>query len=278
MPKQNLQKNATQSSLPPREVLNAEQTAQHYTFQTYNVSAELAPFADYYWVMRWDLRNKPPVTAEVIPSPYTNLTFMSEGARITGVSTGKYSYQLQGEGTIFGVKFKPGAFHVFYKKSLHNLTDKHIPANLIFEEIDDAFNKAILKSSDSTAVRLIEELLTTRNPILDKYLQLVSKVIDYLETQEHATTDGLLALTSLSERRLQEIFREYVGVGIKWISLRIRLIRAVELAAKLEKPDWTTIAHQLGYADQSHFTNDFKRVIGKSPTQYTSELNKSKFV
>lgn len=280
MAEQNLQKSAeteiSQNDAVPKEVLNPKQTAKQYRFRIYPPSEALVPFVDYFWTMRWDLRGKSPFTAEVVPSPYTNLTFMPEGARITGVTTGKYSYELKDKGVIIGTKFRPGALHAFYKKSLHTLTDTHVSAGALFTEIDQKFTSQMLGRSDDKAVHEIEQLLLSRKPVVDKTMQLVFRTMRYLESQEWPALESIAAFASLSERRLQEIFREYVGVGPKWIISRVRLIKAIELAARRNKIDWTGVALQLGYADQSHFTNDFKRIIGKSPTRYVADLRTAK--
>lgn len=55
-------------------------------------------------------------------------------------------------------------------------------------------------------------------------------------------------------RRLQEIFREHVGGGIKWIILRARLIKLQRLLRL--------------------FINNFKRIIGKTPAQYAAEIDR----
>lgn len=256
----------------PKEVLNPLKTAKLYTFHIYQPSADLAPFIDYFWVMRWDLTNQPPFTAEVIPSPYTNLTFMPEGARITGVTTGKYEYELRGRGAIVGVKFKPGGLHAFWPKSLHEITDKVVPASQLFPQIDSTYNGSILHLPDKSAVKKIDMLLLTAKPTVDKNLELIKNIMSYIETPEHISLDDVIKHAQLSERRLQEIFREHVGVGIKWIVLRARLIQAAQLAVDLRRPNWTTIAHDLGYGDQSHFINDFKRIIGKTPKQYAASV------
>lgn len=270
---ENLQKSAEhrKNDETPKEVLNPRQTAQHYTFHTYLASEALVPFVDYYWIMRWDLTHRPPFIAEVVPSPYTNLTFMPEGARITGVTTGKYTYELKNEGAIVGVKFKPGGLHAFAHKSLHEITDTFIPASEVFAAIDEPYNKQMLKLSDKEAVATIERLLLAKQPIADKKLELVTLALAYLESAEHPTLSSVSAHAGLSERRLQEIFRDCVGVGVKWIILRARLLKAVELAGAHKNRNWTAIAHNLGYGDQSHFINDFKRVIGKTPAQYAAD-------
>lgn len=218
--------------------------------------------------MRWDLHGKPPYVAEIIPSSYTNLTFMPEGARITGVTTGKYTYELKGDGAIVGVRFKPGGLHAFWKQSLHALTDTFVSATALFTEATPEYNKIILEATNADAVQRIEQLLQAYNPQRDKNFELVTNILTHLEAVDHPSLADAVGQSGLSERRLQEIFQEYVGVGIKWIILRDRLIAAAELAATVENPNWTVVAQELGYADQSHFINDFKRIIGASPTQY----------
>jgi len=32
--------------------------------------------------------------------------------------------------------------------------------------------------------------------------------------------------------------------------------------------DWAGLAQDLGYYDQAHFINDFKKLVGRSPTAY----------
>lgn len=272
MHENDLQKTA-KNDPTPKEVLNPREAAEHYTFKIHPPSNVLAPFIDYYWIMRWDLTNQPPFMAEVIPSPYTNLTFMPEGARITGVTTGKYEYQLKDRGAIIGAKFKPGALYAFYGKGVHDLTNTHIPALSVFSAATDEYNNEIVQSSNEQAVKKIEELLKSKDPKVDKNLKLITEILGFIELQNPTLTD-VVVKSALSERRLQEIFKQYVGVGVKWIILRARLIKAVELATTNKNPNWARVAQSLGYSDQSHFINDFKRVIGKSPTKYAAEIIK----
>jgi AraC-like DNA-binding protein len=43
-----------------------------------------------------------------------------------------------------------------------------------------------------------------------------------------------------------------------------------ERLAAGEHIDWAGIAADLGYADQAHFTRDFKDMFGESPTHYAA--------
>ena len=76
----------------------------------------------------------------------------------------------------------------------------------------------------------------------------------------------------VSGRTIQYLFQKYVGVGLKWVLMRYLLLEAVELAAQLQEPNWASVAADLGYSHQSHFVNDFKKLVGKSPLQYTQTI------
>ena len=70
------------------------------------------------------------------------------------------------------------------------------------------------------------------------------------------------------KRQLQGLFNKYVGVGLKWVLMRYRLLEAAERAAHTPDLNWAAVAADLGYSHQSHFVNDFKKLIGQSPQQY----------
>ena len=62
------------------------------------------------------------------------------------------------------------------------------------------------------------------------------------------------------------LFNRYVGGGPKWVIRRYRMIEAVEaLKSPGVMPNLATLADAPGYADQSHFTNDFRSMTGQTP-------------
>lgn len=274
LPQQNLQKSAgtEPNAPPPKELLHPKETAKLYSFRTYEPAEALRPFVSQYWIMRWDLTDQKPYIAEVIPSAYTNLTFMPEGARVTGVTTGRYTYELKGAGAIVGAMFKPGGLHAFYGKSVYGLTDTHVAAAEIFSQADATYNTRMLAATDTSATKAFDKLLCAYAPTVDANFRIVSGVLRHIESLHQPSVQDAVSYAGLSKRRIEEVFREYVGVGVKWVILRTRLIKAVQFASCTEKPRWTSVAHELGYTDQSHFINDFKRTIGKTPRQYADEI------
>ena len=75
----------------------------------------------------------------------------------------------------------------------------------------------------------------------------------------------------LSERSLQRLTRRRVGLSPKWLIQRRRL---QEASARLrERPgSLADVAADLGYADQPHFTRDFRAVTGMTPGEFVARF------
>ncbi|MFL5578418.1 MAG: AraC family transcriptional regulator [Gemmatimonadaceae bacterium] len=99
----------------------------------------------------------------------------------------------------------------------------------------------------------------------------VRVVREFLE-EEHArvvTLAELSVLTGLSPFHVSRTFRAAVGVPpYAYLSL-VRVRRARELIARGYPIG--VVTHATGFADQSHFTKHFKRVVGVPPGQYARE-------
>jgi AraC-like DNA-binding protein len=115
----------------------------------------------------------------------------------------------------------------------------------------------------------LESLLRRIGPAPDSQLEQVYDMTTRIATDATIITVAHAArVFGTSPRSLQRVFRTYVGVGPKWM---IRLYRIKEAAARIEDgmvSTWADLALRLGYADQAHFVNDFRRIVGRSPARY----------
>ncbi|MFP4432262.1 MAG: helix-turn-helix domain-containing protein, partial [Spirochaetaceae bacterium] len=257
----------TTSSHSPFRVLHPQEAERYYDHALYEIEGPLSHVLQLSWTMRWDLPADVAFGARVVPSAYANLTCMPEGARVTGVTTGLYDYQIRGSGVIVGVMFRPGGIAAFFD-SPRDLVDTHLPAQRLFPAVDEEFNNEVIASSDGAALKRIHEQLLAHLPAPDPNISLINEIIERSQTAKESTVRSIAKEFAMSERKLQSLFERYVGVGLKWIMLRDRLQRATLPADTLAAPNWTEIAHELGYGDQSHFIHDFKRIVGMTPRQY----------
>jgi AraC-like DNA-binding protein len=80
--------------------------------------------------------------------------------------------------------------------------------------------------------------------------------------------DDVAAALAISTRTLQRLAKRYVGVAPAAMIRRRRLQEAAERLRSEPGSDLAAIAADLGYADHAHMTNDFRTVLGFTPSAY----------
>ena len=252
--------------------LDPEGFNQHVQFITYPSPADLALFVDHFWVIRWDAPIKYE-SEEVMHRPYTDLFISAKQSGIQGTFRGKRTYEAVGKGRIIGCRFRPGGLHAFWPGVMSDLQDKDADLVTAFPEADYQFVKQLISLDDTAAITEIIRLLRLQQPKLDTNIELINAIIAAVENDESLLTVSAVArATGRSERWLQQLFSDYVGVGLKWLLQRHKLLAAAEKIQELDRPDWAAIAYDLGYSSQQHFIADFKKVLGKTPVQYKKGL------
>ena len=96
-------------------------------------------------------------------------------------------------------------------------------------------------------------------------------VIEYLndELHETKTLEELANLVFISPYHFARMFKNTFGISPHKFQMRLKIERAKQLMqANRTSASLTQIAFDLGFADQSHFSNNFKRLTGISPRQF----------
>ena len=233
-------------------------------------SAELTRWIAHYWMISWDLRGCEPQVVESLPHPNIHAVFENHKAVVCGVQTHKFSRVLEGQSRVFGVKFRPGGFRPFSDAPVSTLRDRIIPAKRFFGKDVEALKVVVLSSrKEAESIEAANAFFRSRVPEPDKTVDIASQLVERI-FQEAAikTVDDLVSRTSIGKRSLQRIFNEYIGATPKWVIRRYRLHELIEKFNAGDQPDWPQLALELGYFDQAHLINDFRSIIGYSPTQY----------
>jgi AraC-like DNA-binding protein len=96
--------------------------------------------------------------------------------------------------------------------------------------------------------------------------QKADEIVQAAETHRSIlAVSDLAEAVSLSVRSIQDICRRTLGVSPKWL---IRCFRLQNALARLDTGadmNLSSLAQDLGYFDQAHFTKDFKMITGVSP-------------
>jgi AraC-like DNA-binding protein len=253
-----------------RGVLRPGVASARFTLARHRPAAALAPFVEYHWILRWDLRGQPPHSQTILPHPNVNLSFEPTGAGIYGVDRRLFTRSLTGRGQVLGVRFRAGGFRPFWQAPVSQLTDRVVPAGRLFGPAAERARQAVMDARDDAGmIACAEALLLSMLPGCDPLAARAASLVDRIVADASLRRVDELALASgMTVRALQRLFAEYVGVSPKWVMRRARLHDAAARADSGEPVDWAGLAAALGYADQAHLTRDFTATIGVPPTRY----------
>ncbi|WP_232298479.1 helix-turn-helix domain-containing protein [Leptospira licerasiae] len=238
-------------------------------------SQGLSFFVEHYWSVRWDMREVGPKVQENLPHPSVHLVFEKNNTKIFGVVSGRFAQRLEGEGRVFGIKFRPGAFYPFYKRSLSEITDRTIRIEEVFGTPTEPLEREVFElESESDLVQFAENFLYERLPEEDETITWINDLTEKVSNDRSILkVEDMVKLSGMNKRSLQRIFNQYVGVGPKWVINRYRMFEILDRITK--DTDWVELALELGYFDQAHFIKDFKRMVGKSPEEYSKSIPES---
>ena len=169
-----------------------------------------------------------------------------------------------------GVSFKPGGAYPFLGLPLSELQNQIVPLDTIWGSFAVEIRERLYAAPTIQArFDMLEQLLHAR--LCEVPLGL--KAVQYAMA-EIALRHGALSIRELSEsmgmsqKHLIVQFKQMVGFTPKELG---RLYRFADILASIDltQPvDWTLVAHQFYYHDQSHFIRDFKEFTGHTPTDY----------
>ena len=255
----------------PRGRLDPAGFARHVQFRTIPPSPALAPFIEHFWIIRWDSAHGHYDSPEVMHRPYVDVFLSAQESGIQGTFRGKRTYSAAGSGRILGIRFLPGAFHAFWPGEMADLQDKVVPLAQVFPWANAPGIRSILALADDAAISAMMAQLSPPSP--DDTIALINAIFAAVEPAEDLPpVTGVADAFNTSDRWLQQTFRDYLGIGLKWLLQRKRLLAAAAQIRADAEPDWAGIAYDLGYSSQQHFITDFTTVLGATPVQYKKGL------
>jgi AraC-like DNA-binding protein len=265
------------TTLTQRAVLLPQHVGQRFRINRYPVGEALAPWAEFHWIVEWDLLDNDLHTQRVMPYPNANLAFEAGQTAIHGPSRGLFTRQLRGRGRVHGVRFKCGGLRPWIDCSMSTLSDTQVsplyclPHSADITEVEEN----ILNLKDHRdAVAYVERLLSTQIPSIDPLVERLDNAVQAVQRDSSITrVPALQELLDLDERALQRCFSNYLGVTPKWLIQRARIHDALQsLAVDAETP-LAHLALRLGFFDQAHFNRCFRQHTGQSPQQYRQALH-----
>jgi len=236
-------------------------------------SPALAELVRHYWIPRWRLPPGRTVTQRVLEYPSANLVVEAGGAAVWGPSLGLGSRTLAGSGWAFGVLLQPGVAPLLLGQPARALVDpvRGIPLDDVpgATEALGRVAAATAAADEEHAVAEFERWFTALGLEPGNDARTVRRLVERAEHDRTLTRVAQLADSEgLGIRRLERLVREQLGLTPRWLIRRYRLQEAAERLASADSPPLAELAAELGYADQAHFTREFRTVVGETPGGY----------
>jgi methylphosphotriester-DNA--protein-cysteine methyltransferase len=255
---------------PTRGVVNPAAGEKIFRLERYLPEPDLAPFIEHLWLVAWTLPEGAVHVQRTLPSPCIHVVFDAGRTAVFGVMTGAFEYTLRGTGRVLGLRFRPGAFRGFLRHPVQTATNRELPLSAVLDCNDAQAERSVLNAADDAGmVAAACAILRSALPAVDPQTERIALILDTIQRQPDITQVQQLAQqVDISVRRLQMLFKEYVGATPKWVIRRNRLLDAADRLASGDEVDLASLAQALGYYDQSHFTTDFEKLVGKPPADY----------
>ncbi|WP_455381389.1 AraC family transcriptional regulator [Salinispira pacifica] len=272
----------------PKGILQPSEFSKHVTLNRFLPGPRLEEFVEHYWTVRWELPPGRYFVSENLPYPSCHLVFEPDTAYLQGVTTRRFEHRAVGSASVFSVKFRPGMAFPFVGRRLSELRDRRAGVEELFGAAGRELASRIRGSTDVDGrIAVIEAFLTrvlkesghgtSRTAGTLESCRRARSIVDWIAERRDVTSATVVELHfGTGPRTLQLLFSRYVGVGPKWVIRRYRMLEAVEAlhgTVKTEgvrpRADLAALALELGYTDQSHFTNDFRAMTGRTPGEYS---------
>ena len=232
---------------------------------------EAAELVEWFWIPEWDIEPGRSSRQHVVPYPALNLVVEPDGVELVGASTAASYRDLTGRGWAVGALLKPA--------SVAALTDEPSAlrdASCAFDapDLHRDVVQAMGEGGESARARVcavFADWLVARVGAPTAAARDANAMAALLMTDATIIRDEDAATRlSVSVRTMQRLALRYVGMSPAAIIRRRRLQEAAQRVREIPQTDLSMLAAELGYSDHSHLTNDFRAVLGFTPTSYRS--------
>jgi AraC-like DNA-binding protein len=262
----------------------------HLGFKLFAPSAKLAPYIQSYWFIQSEQQSIN--TSEYLhPDGGMSLTFnycdslkFDDGVDVgdtlfDGAHTSTRAMHLKGKFDVVGIRFLPAGARAFLSMPLNELKSELLPSSDIpLSGHEELYQKLADASSYKEKTSLIEAWLYNIIKPEPSGTNVVNAAIDFINSCHGDVSIAAVAnRLDLNQRRLERLFNNQVGLTAKEFSRNKRIKQARFYLKQHPELSLAEVAYDLGFYDQAHFSNQFKKVVGISPKVYStkSQINSS---
>lgn len=239
---------------------------------------ELKDFVECLWTREATEPEKGSAVHRVLPDGCSDVIFLydARGAHATAVGTMTRPLVVSEalSRSFIGVRFRPGKATAFLGVPASELTDLTVPLIEIWPPPDAASLVARFEESatDQERLDLLARVLLERAARMELSSVSVDEALRRIITSAGNLSIGTLAsVVGVSRQHLAKRFAHDVGISPKAFARVVRLRQVLQRVRATPDPDWTTLALECGYYDQSHLIGEFREITGLTPEGWVAK-------
>lgn len=221
---------------------------------------------EWYWVPQWNLPPGATSRQSVLAYPAANLVVDADAVALYGATTRVSSRTLTGTGWAVGAMLRPAGFAGLAATPAALVdTSTAIAADDIRAGVAAAMDRGLIREAADALGRLLRARVGAPTP----EMLLANDMARMLMTDSSIVrVEDAAARLAVSVRTMQRLAHRSVGLPPAAMIRRRRLQEAAQRVREHPDVSLATIAAELGYADHAHLANDFRTVLGFTPSQY----------
>lgn len=255
------------------------------TYQMYDPPETLREYIKFFWSLDVKVNSREPFVHRALPDNCVELIFYCKGKLSISSMAGSEGYtftsgvfgqaqkfrqfKTNADFSLFGVYLYPYSLKHIFNLPADAITNEKIDSQTLWGNEGALLEEQVISATDTGhRIRIVCEFFLKRIRSLQRHEHAFLQRLRHL-----ADTNTLYPITSfardcnLSRRQFERRFRELAGFSPGDFLGLIRFKNALSEMMK-EAPSLAQVAVNAGYYDQSHFTNEFKKLSGYTPKEF----------
>lgn len=245
-----------------------------------NPSSDLSHVVLSFWefAVPWDVVS--PYPHEIFPDGCASLFYyrnLRRGLHVVGVSglhLETITKPVSAGDTFWGLRIAPAACRGVLRIDPATLIQERVFGEKEFPHLIAGLADTLATAANfEAAIQIFERMMrdVAATPLdRDPKIELAVSLIE--QEKGEIRIDELAKRLDLSTRQLQRRFKACTGLSPKQFA-RIRRIRATAVVlVENDRVSWADRAADMGFADQSHLTHEFKSVTKRSPNSFAEKV------
>ena len=256
----------------------------HIEYHEIAPSPALAPFVRCLWHLSGpanSVREPEPIVPDGCVEIVLNLSdpfhrvnggaHVQPATMLVGQLTGPIVVIPTGRVDVWGVRLQPWGASACLRMPLIELREATVALDDALGDLTslaDAVHDERDGARGGHALMVALERWVSRCPIPDSGVRAAVELITHAPSLPSVRSVG--AQLGRSTRWVQRTFRDTVGLNPKMLARIHRVQRAMRVARSRPARNWSAIAADVGYFDQSHLVRDFRQLVGCTPSEFAA--------